>query len=236
MSRVLALALSEVRILGRNRLVLATALLLPLGLGALVASDGEEGQWGAVVAMQFVFVMLLCVYATATTSLAARRRQLVLKRLRNGELSDPQILAGLLAPLLVLAAAQTVLLLVCAVAFGAPLPERPLMLVPAYAFGSLMAASLALATAAFTASAELAQITVAPFLLAAITSAAWALSASAGAVTWVMHLTPGGALADLVRQGWEDGGAWLAPIAGLLVWTLLGYGVTKRWFRWEPRR
>ena len=46
------------------------------------------------------------------------------------------------------------------------------MLVPAYGFGSAMAASMALATVTFTASAELAQITVAPFFLAAITSAA----------------------------------------------------------------
>ena len=90
-----ALALSEVRILVRNPLVLATALLLPLVLGTLIASDGTDGSWGDVVAMQFVMVLLFCVYATATTSLAARRRQLVLKRLRSGELSDPQILAGL---------------------------------------------------------------------------------------------------------------------------------------------
>ena len=231
-----ALALSEVRILVRNKLVCATALLLPLVLGTLIASDGTDGGWGDVVAMQFVMVLLFCVYATATTSLAARRRQLVLKRLRSGELSDPQILVGLLAPLLLLAAIQTVLLITCAVAFGAPLPEHPLVLVPAYVFGSVMAASMALATVTFTASAELAQITVAPFFLAAITSAAWVLSAEADAVTWLMHLTPGGALADLVRQGWEDGGHLLPPIAGLLVWTGVGYEISRRWLRWEPRR
>ena len=236
MTRVLALATSEMRILLRNKLVCATALLLPLGLGALIASDGESGSWGDVVAMQLVFVMLFCVYATATTSLAARRRQLVLKRLRSGELSDPQILAGLLAPLLVLAAVQSLLLVACAVAFGAPLPDRPFALVPAYLFGSIMAASIALATAAFTASAELVQVTVAPFFLAALVSATWVLSAAPDAVTWLMHLTPGGALADLVRQGWEDGGALLPPVAGLLVWTAIGCAITRRWFRWEPRR
>lgn len=181
-------------------------------------------------------VLLFCVYATATTSLAARRRQLVLKRLRSGELSDPQILVGLLAPLLFLAAVQSVLLLTCAVAFGAPMPEHPLVLVPAYVFGSVMAASMALATVAFTASAELAQITVAPFFLAAITSAAWVLSVEVDAVTWLMDLTPGGALADLVRQGWEDGGQLLPPIAGLLAWTGVGYEVSRRWLKWEPRR
>ena len=38
-----ALALSEVRILVRNKLVCATALLLPLVLGTLIASDGADG-------------------------------------------------------------------------------------------------------------------------------------------------------------------------------------------------
>jgi hypothetical protein len=51
-----------------------------------------------------------------------------------------------------------------------------------------------------------------------------------------MDLTPGGALADLVRQGWEDGGRLLPPIAGLLAWTGGGYAASKRWLRWEPRR
>ena len=70
----------------------------------------------------------------------------------------------------------------------------------------------------------------------AIASAGWVLSTAPDGVTFLMHLTPGGALADLVRQGWEDGGNVLAPIAGLLVWTAIGWEVCKRWFRWEPRR
>lgn len=236
MTRILPLARSEVRLIYRNKLVLATALLLPLGLGALIASNGRDGDWGGVIAMQFLFMLLFCVYATATTSLAARRRQLVLKRLRSGELSDPQILAGLLAPLFALAAVQSVLLLACAVAFGAPLPDRPLVLVPAFVAGSAMAASLALATAAFTTSAELAQVTVTPVFLAGIASATWVLSVEPGAVSTLMHVTPGGALADLVRQGWETGGSPLPAITGLVVWTAIGWEVAKRWFRWEPRR
>ena len=104
----------------------ATALLLPLGLGALIASDGTDGSWGDVVAMQFVMVLLFCVYATATTSLAARRRQLVLKRLRSGELSDAADPRRPARAAVVARAVQSVLLITCAVAFGAPLPERPL--------------------------------------------------------------------------------------------------------------
>ena len=234
MSRVLTLASAEARLIWRNRLVCATALLLPLGLGALIASDGEAGSWGDVVAMQFVLLLLFCVYATATTSLAARRRQLVLKRLRSGEFSDAEILGGLLAPLFALAAVQAAILLACAVAFGAPLPARPLVLLPALVFGSLMSAGMALATAAFTASAELAQVTVTPFFFAAIAGAAWVLASDS--VTVLMQATPGGALADLVRQGWEAGGNPLPAIAALLAWAAVGAAISTRWFRWEPRR
>ena len=163
MNRVLTLARAEARILIRNRLVAATGVLLPLLMGLFIASTNTDGAWGNIVAMQLVLMLLFCVYATATTSLAARKRQLVLKRLRSGELSDAEILAGLLAPLFVLALAQLVILILCTVAFGAPLPSRPWLLVPALALGALMSATLALATAAFTASAELAQITVTPF-------------------------------------------------------------------------
>ena len=108
------------------------------------------------------------------------------------------------------------------------------MLVPAYVFGSVMAASMALATVAFTASAELAQITVAPFFLAAITSAAWVLSAEAGAVSADDHA---GRRARRPRPpGLGGRRPPLPPIAGLLAWTGVGYAVSTRWLRWEPRR
>ena len=116
MNRVLTLARAEARILIRNRLVAATGVLLPLLMGLFIASTNTDGAWGNIVAMQLVLMLLFCVYATATTSLAARKRQLVLKRLRSGELSDAEILTGLLAPLFALALAQLVILILCTVA------------------------------------------------------------------------------------------------------------------------
>ena len=60
---------------------------------------------------------------------------------------------------------------------------------------------------------------------------------STDSVTVLMQATPGGALADLVRQGWEDGGGNpFVAIAALLAWTAVGAAIAKRWFRWEPRR
>jgi ABC-2 type transport system permease protein len=233
MTRVLTLARAEARILIRNRLVAATGVLMPLAIGLFIAATANDGAWGNIVAMQLVLMLLFCVYTTATTSLAARKRQLVLKRLRSGELSDAEILIGLLAPLFVLALAQSVILVACTVAFGAPLPGRPWLLAPAVLFGSLMAAALALATAAFTASAELAQITVTPFFFAAIAGATWVISADGENALKV--LAPGGALAALARGAWDGGGMPLLAVAALLGWTALGAAVARRFFRWEPR-
>jgi ABC-2 type transport system permease protein len=233
MTRVLTLARAEARILLRNKLVAATGLLLPLAIGLFMASSGTDGAWGDVVAMQLVLMLLFCVYATATTSLAARKRQLVLKRLRSGQLSDAEILTGLLAPLFVLALAQSVILVAGTVAFGAPLPGRPWLLVPALVLGAAMSASIALATAAFTASAELAQITVTPFFFAAIAGATWAISAERESA--LQMLAPGGALAALVRGAWDGGGMPLLAGAALVAWTAIGAAVARRWFRWEPR-
>jgi ABC-2 type transport system permease protein len=233
MNRVLTLARAEARILFRNRLVAATGLLLPLAIGLFIAVSNTNDAWGNIVAMQLVLMLLFCVYATATTSLAARRRQLVLKRLRSGELSDAQILAGLLAPLFVLALVQAVILVLCTVAFGAPLPPRPWLLVPALVLGAAMAAAIALATAAFTASAELAQITVTPFFFAAIAGATWVISAESETVLKV--LAPGGAVAALARAAWDGGGMPLSACLALVGWTALGAAVARRFFRWEPR-
>ena len=231
MNRVLTLARAEARILIRNRLVAATGVLLPLLMGLFIASTDTEGAWGNIVAMQLVLMLLFCVYATATTSLAARKRQLVLKRLRSGELSDAEILTGLLAPLFVLALAQLVILILCTVAFGAPLPSRPWLLVPALVLGALMSATLALATAAFTASAELAQITVTPFFFAAIAGAD--VGDLRGERGRAQLLAP--APRSPARAGSGKAGRAARELA-LLGWTAAGAAVARRLFRWEPRR
>jgi ABC-2 type transport system permease protein len=234
MNHVLALARSELRILARNTLAGSMALLLPLAIGAFMITSGVDGRWGNVAAMQLTLLLLFCVYGTATTSLAARKRQLVLKRLRSGELSDGEILAGLLAPLFALAIVQFVLLVGCTVAAGAPFPERPWLLLPAVVLGSVMSASIALATAAFTASAELAQITITPFFFAAIAGATWVISADG--VTALKLFAPGGALAALARAAWAGGGMPLLACVALLAWTALGALVARRFFAWEPNR
>jgi ABC-2 type transport system permease protein len=60
------------------------------------------------------------------TALVARREQLVLKRLRTGESTDPEILAGTAAPAIAIAWAEIAVAAVAAVAvFGMAPPSMP---------------------------------------------------------------------------------------------------------------
>jgi ABC-2 type transport system permease protein len=232
------LTASELRLMWRNRLVATVALVLPLGMGAWLALGGNADDakgWAVIGALQILLMLLLTVYATATTAIAARRQQLVLKRLRSGEIPDGAILAGLLAPVLLVALVQTVLLLAMAVAAGATMPSTPLLLVPAVVLGALMCAAAALATTRWTTSAEMAQVTTMPFFFGAIAGGIWVLTSDDPGVLGL--LAPGGALADLVREAWTGGGEFgVVPALGALVlWILVGAALAGSGFRWEPR-
>lgn len=234
----LALARSEVRLLWRNRLVAATALLLPLLLGlGLSRADGQvgDGGWGAVAGLQILTMLLLAVYSAATTAVSARRGELVLKRLRTSELPEWAILGGMLAPLVGLAIVQALLSCAMVVAFGAPMPEQPLLLVAAVLGGALLCCAAALLTTRITASAEQAQVTTMPFLFLALGGAVWTISVPSEEVTRLMLAIPGGGVVELVRCAWDGGGDPLPALAMVIAWTAVGFELAKRVFRWEPR-
>ena len=238
LSGTLALARSELKLLWRNRLVAATALLLPLLLGlALSQNDGEfgDGGWGAVVGLQVLTMLLFAVYASATTAVAARRRELVLKRLRTSELPELAILGGMLAPLVGLAVVQALLLCGMVIALGAPAPAQPLLLLAAVLGGALLCSAAALLTTRITSSAEMAQVTTMPFFFLALGGAIWTVTVPSDEVTQLMLAIPGSAVAELARCAWNGGGAPLSALAMVAVWTAVLGDLAKRTFRWEPR-
>lgn len=234
---VLALAGSEVRLLWRNRLVASTALLLPLVMGALLgSSDLNFGGWGGTAAYLLMAMLLLTVYMSVTTAVAARRSGLVLKRLRSGETPQVAILIGMLLPTVTLALIQSVLLTAMFVAFGASLPEQPLLVAAGTIGGAVLCAALALATTRITTTAEMAQVTTMPFFFAALAGGFWALSKPIDEVTTLMIVNPGGAIVHLIRAGWDGSGVDLmTAAAAMVVWIGLSVEVVKRTFRWEPR-
>jgi len=66
------------------------------------------------------FALLSAVYCNLVTALVARREQLVLKRLRTGESTDPEILTGTAAPAIAIAWAQIAVAAVAAASKGEP--------------------------------------------------------------------------------------------------------------------
>jgi ABC-2 type transport system permease protein len=101
--------------------------------------------------------------------------------------------------------------------------------------------ALAAASSIVTRTVESAQITTMPMLLACFLGAGlmFPLDALPEPVQQVFALLPLGPVIDLITLGWTgtDGVTDAArPLALLTVWLAAGLLITRRWFRWEPRR
>ncbi|MFH8472014.1 sensor histidine kinase [Streptomyces sp. NPDC018000] len=132
--RLNALGRAELTLLARNRTAVFVALLVPLAMIAAMKSTLEQidlGGTGLTVAGAALsggigMVLMQVVYMNLVAAYVARREELVLKRLRTGEVTDREILAGTALPSAALALAQTVLVVLAgAVFFGLGAPERP---------------------------------------------------------------------------------------------------------------
>ncbi|GAB2836568.1 ABC transporter permease [Lentzea nigeriaca] len=231
-----AVGQAELKLFWRNRTALFNSLLLPLLLvPALMAADAD----GVPLIVGLTgFVLLMAVYYNLVTTFVARREELVLKRLRVGELTDPEILFGASLPSVVVALGQTALFaVVVGVTTGVALPARPWFLVAGVAGGVIVFALLAAASSAFTRTVEMAQVTSLPMLVACAFGAGlfFPLSVLPDGVASVLRLLPLSPVLDLLRAGWSDGPV-LRPLIVLTVWIVLGIYAVRRWFRWDPRR
>lgn len=257
--RAAALAWAEVLLLTRTPIALVTAVLMPVAAVLLFRASvppelavGRGGTGAFVVTALTGTSLLLVVYYNLVTAVVARREELVLKRVRCGELSDAEILAGTVAPGVLIAWTQVAAgVLAGFVAFGMPAPTNPYLLLAAIVAGTGGMVLLALATAALTRTVQSAELTTAPLVLG---------SFALGGLMLPMHLypealqrvgqvLPGTAVVDLVRlglTGTTPGGdvvglsgsfaAAAIPAAILAAWSVVGLWATRRWFRWEPRR
>lgn len=115
--RLNALGRAELTLLARNRTAVFVALLVPLAMVVAMKSTLEQvdlGGTGLTVAGAALsggigMVLMQVVYMNLVAAYVARREDLVLKRLRTGEITDREILAGTALPSVALALAQTVL-------------------------------------------------------------------------------------------------------------------------------
>ncbi|MBG6064563.1 ABC transporter permease [Micromonospora ureilytica] len=239
---MLSIASSELIQLFRNRLVLITSLIIPVVVSAYFVRQHETfadiGSLGYIAAIVMFTIAAFGLYATAVTTLASRRQNLFLKRLRSTAASDTSILAGLLLPVVVLAVVQvTAILTALAVVAGGP--ANVALLVVATIAALAMLIGLALATAGLTNSPEHAQVTTLPVTLGVIAVTTWVGISGTENLAWLKRLLPGGAATELTMNAWNGGVAVtdsLLLLAPTLGWVVIAVALATRLFRWEPRR
>lgn len=240
-SRVLALATTETRLVLRNRTLLVSTLVMPVGLGLFWALTFNGQSASAVLALQIAIAVGMGLYVTATQTLVARRQTKVLKRLRTSSLGDGGLLVAVIAPSAVIAFGQILIFLALDVYAGIPIAVEPLALVLAVIGGLALATAAALATAVVTPSAERAQITTMP-LTFLILGGAVAMAFLPLEGWWqALLLIPGAGLGSLARFA-SEGGMWaggalaaLLPIVTTVLWTLVLAQFARARFRWDPR-
>jgi ABC-2 type transport system permease protein len=236
---MLSIATAELKMLVRNRLVAACAILIPLAFGAFILiarPGGDVAEVAPVIAtLQIMIMIAMGVYVTATTTLAARRQTLMLKRLRSGSASDLSIITGLVVPIVVVSVVQIALVL-AVLAFTSSMPENALLLVLAVLLAEAMFVGFALATAGITNSPEHAQVTTLPLFFITLGVAYWTMFTGMEDLPWVKRLLPGGGIAELISVSWVGGTANLLQlVVPSLVWVAIALYFARRMFRWEPR-
>src|SRR3954465_5802279 len=170
--RVLALASAEIRLLLRNRTAAVYSLLGPVlllaSVGAITVSNGLELDGADLIVSAIGITLIMVAYYNLVTTFVARREELVLQRMRTGELTDAEVLLGTAVPTLLVTAVQVVLVSVGVVVLGkwsAPVAVA-LPLVALLGGGALMVVLAAVSTS-FTRTVEAAQFTTMPLVLAA---------------------------------------------------------------------
>ncbi|MGR3936812.1 ABC transporter permease [Streptomyces sp. BRA346] len=248
--RVLALARAELTLLARNKAALTYALLLP-GMLTYSMKTAVEGvdlkgtglDLGTLLLPGSIgMALVLAVYMNLVGVYVIRREDLVLKRLRAGELTDPEILSGAALPAVLLGLAQCVLLVAgVSLALDVSAPEAPYLAVVGFAVGVVQMVMLAAATAAFTKTSESAQLTPVPMMMISMVGSGLfvpleVMPDQVASVCGLLPLTP---VVDLVRAGWTgDMSAVdaLGTLATALAWTVLAWWAVRKRFPWEPRR
>jgi ABC-2 type transport system permease protein len=238
-------------LLTRNRLAFVYAVVLPL-LPLLLLFTGDRGAetvGASSIVTLFLVVGLFPVFYNVLSQFVSRRDELVLKRMRTGEARDAELLASIALPGAVSALLMMAIAVPISQAFDQRLPVNPVIYAAAGVLVVIMFTAFAYWTAAWTRSAEAAQLTSMPIiLLASLGPLGSQISGFAGEL---IELTPGAAMSELVRIGWfgldgadaetatlsfaETWGAAAQPLLVIAAWTVVAIVLASRSMRWEPR-
>ncbi|MCZ2811265.1 MULTISPECIES: ABC transporter permease [unclassified Modestobacter] len=255
LSRAWSLASAETRLLVRNRTALVNSVLLPLLFVAAVPALGlDEGEfpYGARLLVTAVGISLVMVtYYNLVTTYVARREDLVLQRMRTGELTDVEVLAGTAAPTVFVTLGQVVVIAAGVVLLGEwSAPADVVLPLVALLAGTLLMVVLAAASTSFTRTPESAQITTLPIIVVStgLSGVFYPLSVLPEALGQIARFLPLTPVVELLQLGlagqtWQgdavDGSVWPhagMPLAVLAGWLVVGSIAARRGFRWAPRR
>lgn len=248
--RMASLARAEVTLLGRTKATLFAAVFVPLVLPFSLRStvdqmnlDGTGLSIGSIILPSSIgFALLFAIYSSLTSVYAARREELVLKRLRTGELRDWEILAGAALPAVTLGLIQCVVMIAaCSALLDIGVPQAPHLAVLGLLLGLVMWPALAAVTSGFSKSVEGAQVATMPLMMVSLFGSGTfipleILPDRLAAVCELLPLTP---VITLIRGGWTgdlSASDSLIAVVTALAWTGLAALGVRRWFRWEPRR
>lgn len=254
--RTLALARAEIRLFLRNRTAVVNSAVVPLLLVAAVPALGI-GEDGIAVGPQLLVTaigvtLIFLTYYNLLTTFVARREELVLQRMRTGELTETEVVLGLATPTMLITAGQIGLVAVGIAALGEwSAPVDVVLPLVGVLVGAVLMLALAAASTAFTRTAESAQITALPLLListglSGLFAPLSSFPEELATVARFLPLTPVVELAQLGLAGltWDGesvdlAGAWSAsvlPLAVLAGWLVVGAVLARRTFRWAPSR
>lgn len=249
LSRTLGLARFNLLLMARNRTTLIYGFGMPLIPLLLLFAMPETTPEAGVGALTITLVMALIFpgYYNLLSMFVTRRDELVLKRLRTGEVRDSELVVSMALPGVAITVGVVLLAVPIALAAGFDLPRNPLLLLVGTLVACATFAALAIWTASWTRTAESAQLTSGPVMIIALAG-----SFTAGlpeSVTRWTDLLPGSAINDLMmvswfgrgpdsldRVGWLQGFVEAGPAFGVLAaWAVVALVLATRSLRWEPR-
>lgn len=254
LTRVLAQARMELRLLVRSGESLLVTFGVPLGILVLfgttdlLPSDGGSDPLDFLVPGVLAVAVLSTGFVAQAIQTGFERKYGVLKRLGASPLTRPQYLAGKAVAVAAVVAAQVLVLLLVAVVLGWRLPVPgevatltadhalpvPWLLPVAIVLGAATFTALGLALAgAVRAELVLAGSNAVYLLLLALSDLVFDLPAAAAPF---VVATPSGALGVLLRRalaGPVDAPV-LVALAVLVAWGVAAVAVAARTFRWEP--
>ena len=229
----------ELKMLIRNGEQLLLAIVIPLavliGLTTMKIVQLDDPRVDTVTPGVLALAILSTAFTSQAITTAFDRRYGVLKRLAAAGVGKGLLVVGKCGAALMVIVGQWVLLGVVALLLGWHPHGNPVWLVLLALLGAATFIGLALLLGGtLRAEAVLAFANIIWFVMVLIGGVVIPLTKSPQWLRVVGELTPAGALSDGLRAVLQTG---TAPSAGnllvLLVWILIGWVGTVRWFKWQ---